>query len=90
MGKLADRSGYRLAIDAGPASNVDQRGLGGPPWLRVAVQDQPNRHFGTAQVGHARINESVEDLEAEPGFALRRLPPGGRGGLAHGSVSSES
>ena len=91
VSQSADRSGCRLAIDAGPAGDVAKRGSGGPAWLCVTVQDEPERQLGPAQVGHAGIDEGVEKLEAKPGNPLRSLPPGGRiAPLAHGSTPSLS
>ena len=88
-GELADRSGCRLPIHARSPGDVVERSVGGPARLRVAIENEPERQLGPAQVGHAGIDECVKKLEAKPGSSLRGLPPGGRvAPLAH--VSSPS
>ncbi len=90
-GELVDRSGCHLSIDAGPAADVVERVSDGPARHSVAVQDEPERQLGPAQFGHAGTDEGVQDLDTKGRISLRRLPPGGRVGVAaHGSSSPSS
>ena len=86
----ADRSACRLSIHSPSPSQVVERRSGSPFSLRVAVEDEPDRQLGPAQVGHAGIDEGVQHLEAKPRLTSRSSSPTGlcRGVSSHRTGNS--
>ena len=61
----ADRPACRLTIHSPSPSQVVERRSGDSIPLRVAVENEPDRQLGPAQVGHAGIDEGVQTSRSE-------------------------